>query len=185
MITKSAAATDTVMLVTETQRLSLRRLEVADAPFIHELVNDPTWLAGIGDRGIRTLADAEDYLRKGPIEMYARLGFGLFAIERKVDRQPIGICGLIKRESLPDPDLGYALLPQYAGVGYALEAARACVALARVQLKMPRLLAITTPENIRSRHLLEQLGMSLEKQLRMQPDADELCLYALETGAVS
>lgn len=167
------------MHVTETQRLSLRRLELTDAAFIHQLVNDPTWLAGIGDRGIRTLVDAEDYLRNGPIEMYARLGFGLFAIERKVDRQLIGICGLIQRESLPHPDLGYALLPQYAGVGYALEAARACVALARDKLQMPRLLAITTPENIRSRHLLEQLGMSLEQSFRMQPDGEDLCLYSL------
>jgi [ribosomal protein S5]-alanine N-acetyltransferase len=169
------------MHVTETQRLRLRRLELTDAAFIHQLVNDPTWLAGIGDRGVHTLADAKDYLQTGPIEMYARLGFGLYAVERKVDRQLIGMCGLIKRESLPDPDLGYALLPQYAGVGYALEAARACVALARDQLKMLRLLAITTPENIRSRHLLEQLGMRLEKLVRMQPEAEELCLYALET----
>ncbi|MCB1600973.1 MAG: GNAT family N-acetyltransferase [Lysobacterales bacterium] len=167
------------MHVVETQRLILRRLELGDAEFIFQLVNDPTWLAGIGDRGVRTLTDAQEYLRKGPLEMYERYGFGLYAIERKVDHQLIGICGLLKRETLPEPDLGYALLPQYAGVGYALEAARACVALAREQFRMPRLLAITTPENIRSRHLLEQLGMQLEQRYRVKPEDDELCLYAM------
>ncbi len=167
------------MPVAETHRLILRRLELADAEFIFKLVNDPTWLAGIGDRGVRTLADAQEYLRKGPLEMYERHGFGLYAIERKVDQQLIGICGLLKRETLPEPDLGYALLPQYAGVGYAMEAARACVTLAREQFQMPRLLAITTPENIRSRHLLEQLGMQLEQRYRVKPGDDELCQYAM------
>lgn len=167
------------MQVLDTNRLSLRWLELADAAFIHELVNDPTWLAGIGDRGVRTLEDAENYLRKGPIEMYARLGFGLYAVERKVDRTLIGMCGLLQRETLPDPDLGYALLPQYAGVGYALEAARGCVALARDQFRMQRLLAITSTSNIRSRHLLEQLGMQLEKQQKLRPEDEEVCVYAL------
>jgi [ribosomal protein S5]-alanine N-acetyltransferase len=167
------------MLVIETHRLLLRRLQLADADFIFELVNDPTWLASIGDRGVRTLADAQEYLRKGPLEMYERDGFGLYAIERKVDQQLIGICGLLKRDTLPEPDLGYALLPLYAGVGYALEAARACVSLAREQFKMQRLLAITTPGNIRSRHLLEQLGMQLEEYYQASPEDEELCRYAL------
>lgn len=170
------------MHVAETQRLSLRWLELADADFIFKLVNDPSWLAGIGDRGVLTLADAENYLRMGPLASYQRHGFGLYAVERKVDRQLIGMCGLLQRDTLPDPDLGYALLPQYAGVGYAQEAARACVALAHQQFRMHRLVAITSPENTRSRHLLEQIGMQLEKRYRQSPDHHEFCLYALTLG---
>ena len=116
------------MRVLETDRLILRWMSAGDAPFILELVTEPSWLRFIGDRGVRTPDDAREYIRKGPVDMYARLGFGLYLTERKEDGVPIGICGLLKRESLDDVDLGFANLPRFWGEGYAYEAALAVIA---------------------------------------------------------
>jgi [ribosomal protein S5]-alanine N-acetyltransferase len=168
------------MYITQTERLNLRYLDPGDAGFILDLVNDPSWLRYIGDRGVRSLADAESYIRNGPMDMYAQFGFGMFALQRRDDGSLVGICGLIKRDTLPDVDIGYALLPQFAGQGFALEAARACVSLAHQRFGLQRLLAITTPDNQRSMHLLLQLGMQLLERYRHHPDSEELCLYAMD-----
>lgn len=165
--------------VVETERLRLRLLSFDDAAFILELVNDPSWLRHIGDRGVRTLDDAREYLRVGPIDMYARHGFGLYAIELKSGVGPLGICGLIKRDSLPDVDIGYALLPAYVGQGYALEAARASLVLARERFGLSRLIAITTPDNEASARLLLKLGMHFERHFSVKPESEVLCLYAM------
>ena len=110
--------------VLETDRLILRQLSIEDDAFILELVNDPLWLRFIGDRGVRTLDEARNYILKGPVAMYERAGFGLYLVERKIDGVPMGICGLIKRDVLDDVDLGFAFLPEYRGQGYATESAR-------------------------------------------------------------
>src|ERR1041385_7467042 len=99
----------------EPQRLRLRPLMLDDAPFILRLVNEPSWLQFIGDKGVRHLDDARRYLRKGPLDLYERYGFGPLAVELKVDGTAIGICGLIKRETLPDVDIGFAYFPAYWG----------------------------------------------------------------------
>ena len=113
------------MRVLETERLALRRLTLDDAEFIFRLVNEPSWLRFIGDKNVRNLDDARNYLRTGPLDMYERFGFGMFLVERKHDGVAVGACGLLKRDTLPDPDIGYAFLPEYWGKGYALEAASA------------------------------------------------------------
>ena len=168
------------MIVTRTERLSLRWLEPSDGAFILQLVNDPDWLRYIGDRGIRTLADAEAYIETGPRAMYARLGFGLYAISVNRGRHLIGMCGLIQRDTLPHIDIGYALLPAFRGHGYALEAAQACVALARDTFKVHRLLAIASPDNAASARLLNKLGMQLEQTLELVPGSSPVAMYALE-----
>src|SRR5215218_10903110 len=117
--------------VLSTERLVLRRLAAEDAEFILELMNDPDWLRFIGDRGIRTVEDARGYIATGPVDMYARLGFGLYAVELREDRTPIGICGLIRRDWLEDVDLGFAFLPHFRGAGYAHEAAAETLEYAR------------------------------------------------------
>ncbi|HWS28372.1 MAG TPA: GNAT family N-acetyltransferase [Xanthomonadales bacterium] len=165
--------------VAESERLRLRLLDVDDAAFMLALVNDPSWLRNIGDRGVRSLDDARAYLRKGPIDMYARHGFGLYAIELKSGEGPLGICGLIQRDSLPDVDIGYALLPQYVGQGYALEAAQASVTLARERFGLQRLIAITAPDNAASARLLVRIGMHFERHFSVAPDSEVLCLYAM------
>src|SRR5690606_38235364 len=105
----------TALKVLETQRLVLRRLSAADAPFVLELLNDPAWLEHIGDRGVRTLDDARAYLAAGPVAMYAEHGFGLYLVEVREDGAPAGICGLVRRDFLDDVDLGFAFLPRYRG----------------------------------------------------------------------
>lgn len=166
------------MLVLETPRLALRELTLADAAFILELVNEPLWLQFIGDRGVRTLADAEGYLRQGPLASYAQHGFGLWLVERKADGAPLGLCGLLKRETLPDVDLGFAFLGKFHGQGYAAESAAATLAHGRHKVGLQRVLAITSPGNVASIRLLEKLGLRFEKMFPLAPD-DEVKLFAL------
>jgi len=164
--------------VTQTERLLLRRLDVRDSAFIFELVNEPSWLRYIGDKGVKTLQDAQRYIENGPIEMYQRLGFGLYAVELKENGAPIGICGLIKRDALVDVDLGFAFLPRFWTKGYALESASAVMSYGRRALGLSRIVAIVSQDNHRSARLLEKLGFRLESTVSLQPDGDELKLYA-------
>lgn len=150
------------MVVAETERLILRHLALSDAEFILRLVNEPSWLEFIGDKGVRNLADAGDYLRKGPLDMYARHGFGLFRVEVEQTGEVIGLCGLLKRDSLPDADIGFAFLPQFWGKGYAHEAATAVLDLAQRAFGLKRILAITTPSNRASMRVLEKIGLQFE-----------------------
>ncbi len=163
-----------------TERLRLRHFELNDAPLILELLNSPGWLQFIGDRGIKTLADAEKYLLNGPITMYETLGFGPYHLSLTGDGTPIGMCGPIKRETLDDVDIGFALLPEFTGHGYMLEAARAVLAHARDDLKLPRLAGITTPGNTGSIRVLETIGLRFERAVRLAPDAVELNFYAIK-----
>ncbi len=165
--------------VLETDRLTVRRLDVGDAAFILQLLNDPLWLRFIGDKGVRTLDDARNYLRKGPLAMYEREGFGLFLTARKEDGAAIGMCGLIKRDSLDDVDIGFAFLPEFRAQGYALESASAMLAYGKDVFGLKRIVAIVSPDNERSARLLMKLGMTFEKSVKLTVD-DEVSLYALE-----
>jgi RimJ/RimL family protein N-acetyltransferase len=162
----------------ESDRLALRRLSVRDAPFILQLLNDPDWLRFIGDRGVRTLEDARNYILTGPLESYARHGFGLFLAELKADGTPIGLCGLLKRDVLEDVDVGYAFLPRFRGSGYAYEAAAATLRFAKDRIGLGRVAAITNPDNQRSIRVLEKLGMAFERMVRLSEGAPEIRLYA-------
>jgi [ribosomal protein S5]-alanine N-acetyltransferase len=129
-----------------------------DAAFFLRLLNEPSWLENIGDRGVRSLADAEGYIRNNVWAAYRTCGFGLYAVQLKSAPLPIGLCGLVKRDFLASPDLGFALLPEYVGYGYATEAARAVIAYAHATLGIEQLYAIVQPGNERSVSLLERLG---------------------------
>jgi len=166
------------MKILETDRLVLRQLSTLDADFILDLLNQPSFLHYIGDRGVRTIQDAENYLRKGPMESYGRLGFGLFMVELKDDQVPIGMCGLIKREALQDVDIGFAFLPHYWSKGVAFEAASAVMTYGRDVLTLDRIVAIVSPDNERSIRLLEKIGLKFEKLLKWQEDGTELKMYA-------
>ena len=166
------------MKVLETERLILRRLSVDDGAFILGLLNDPAWLRFIGDKGVRNLEDARNYIVTGPMDMYARLGFGLYLTERKSDAAPIGICGLIKRDALEDVDIGFAFLPDFRGKGYAREAAAAVMEHARSAFGLGRLVAITSPGNEASIRLLEKLGLRFEATVSLAGDSYDVSLYA-------
>ncbi|QJR36539.1 GNAT family N-acetyltransferase [Gemmatimonas groenlandica] len=160
-----------------TERLTLDPLTYSDAEFIVELLTDPDWLRYIGDRGVRTVHDARGYLENGPMASYATNGFGLYRVSLRESGVPIGMCGLLKRDALPDVDIGFAFLPAYRGQGYAFEAAAAIVADARDRLGMTRILAIVTPGNVGSIRVLQKLGMSQDGIVRMQAGGDALCLF--------
>jgi RimJ/RimL family protein N-acetyltransferase len=175
---EARASTKAATEIVATERLRLRRLVLNDAPFILRLVNDPSWLEFIGDKGVRTEHDARKYLAQGPLDMYARLGFGLYLVELRDSSVPIGICGLIKRESLPDVDIGFAYLPEFRGKGYAHEAALAVMAHARRDYSIGRLVAITAPKNEKSIRLLVRLGMTLEESIDLPRDGGTSLLFA-------
>jgi RimJ/RimL family protein N-acetyltransferase len=164
--------------VANTDRLLLRWLDAGDSAFILELVNGPSWIQYIGDKGVKTIEDAQRYIENGPVEMYQKLGFGLYRVELKDNGAPIGICGLIKREALVDVDLGFAFLPRFWGNGYAFESASAVMSYGRKALGLSRIVAIVSQDNHRSAKLLEKLGFSFESTISLQPGGDELKLYA-------
>lgn len=167
------------MRTLETSRLLIRRMSLDDAGFMLALLNEPSWLRFIGDRGVRTEDDAKAYIQNGPLEMYATLGYGFCMVEAKQLAAPIGICGLAKRSYLADPDIGFAFFPQHWGKGYAHEAAAVVLDYARNELGLKRLVATTRIENVASQKLLEQLGLQFE-QMIAHPDGDrELKLYAI------
>lgn len=162
----------------ETERLQLREMTKDDAPFIFQLLNDEGWLRYIGDRKIHNENDAIGYIMKGPVSSYQRNGFGLLMVERKQDGARTGICGLIQRETLPHPDLGFAFLPQFRGKGYAFEAAAAVLAYAKDNLKLPAVCAIVMQENAPSIRVLEKLGLKLERKIPPAGADPELLLYS-------
>lgn len=165
--------------MTETERLRVRWLNVGDSAFIFELVNEPSWIQYIGDKGVKTLQDAARYIENGPMAMYQRAGFGLYMVELTDIAKPIGICGLINREALQDVDLGFAFLPKFWSKGYAFESAAAVVRYGKEVLGLRRIVAILSQDNHRSSKLLEKLGFCFEGTLRLQLNDDELKLYAI------
>lgn len=166
-----------------TQRLMLRHLEARDAPFIYDLVNDPAWLEFIGDRGVRSLADAERYIADGPVAMYQREGFGLFCVVLAATGEAIGLCGLIRRTTLPDVDIGFALAAPHRGSGLISEAGQAVVSWAWEVASLPRLLAITSLHNVASIRVLEKLGFHFERVTTVGDDTEPLRLFALDRPA--
>jgi RimJ/RimL family protein N-acetyltransferase len=161
----------------ETERLALRLFTPEDAGFILELLNDAAFLQHIGDKGVRTLDDACAYIETGPPATYAREGFGLYAVERREDGQTIGMCGLLKRDALEDPDVGFAFLQRFRSQGYAYEATAAVLGHARSTRGLTRILAITSPGNAASIQLLEKLGFRFQRRQLLSAD-DEVNVFA-------
>lgn len=167
------------MEILETERLRLRTLRVDDAPFYLEVVNDPAFIEHIGDRGIRTIDAARKAIAEGPLAMQAALGHSLCLVELKQDGAPIGMCGLIKRETLPEVDIGYAFLPRFGGKGYATEAAAGMLAYAPT-IGIRRVLAITSPGNAGSNAVLKKIGMRFEEVVRLTPEDTGTLLYSYD-----
>lgn len=166
------------MLIIETDRLVLEQATLADAPFFLELLNSPGWLQYIGDRGVHTIEDAEAYIQKSLLQSYADNGFGLYKTSLKTVQVPIGICGIIKRPMLDQPDIGFAMLSAYAKQGYAYEAAHATMDYARSALGLDTILAITIEENHNSRRLLEKIGLQLQGKKRYEGSEEEVLIYS-------
>ena len=164
--------------ILDTRRLTLRQVTPADAAFFLRLLNDPGWIENIGDRGVRSAADAELYISNNIRAHYQTHGYGLYAVQLRAQALPIGLCGLLKRDFLPAPDLGFALLPEYVGAGYACEAARGLLMYAEKNLSVTRLYAIVKRSNHRSISLLERLGFRYQG-VQLLPEGVEIELYTM------
>ncbi len=170
-------------MVLETERLRLRRLTPDDSAFTLELLNEPSYHQFIGDRGVRTLDDARRYIENGPMASYERYGHGLYLVVLKDGEVPMGMSGLIKRDSLEDVDVGYAFRPQFWSQGYATEATEAVLAYGRHTFGLKRIVAIVSPDNYRSIKLLEKLGLSFERMIKLPGDNEAIQLLAWEAPA--
>jgi RimJ/RimL family protein N-acetyltransferase len=167
-----------LMNICETERLILRRFSVDDVEFIFELLNDPAFIQFIGDKGIRTLDDARNYVLNGPLASYERFGFGMYMVALRDAGTPIGMCGLIKREALPDVDVGFAFLPPFRGQGYASEAAAAVIAYGRETFGLTRIAGIVDSANAGSINVLEKLGLVFERMFLMPGEEVPIKLFA-------
>ncbi len=168
-----------------TGRLALRWVTTDDADFMLRIWNDNEFLRFVGDRGLRSDEEARQAIETGPLRLYAEFGYGPYLVTLKPHGEPIGICGLFRREGLPDPDIGFALLPAYRGKGYAREAADVIVEQAQRVLGLTRLTAIVSSENTDSVRLIEALGLQFEQVLRLGGDDRDACLYAVDWNPVS
>ena len=166
------------MLVTD--RLIISKLSYDDCAFIYRLVNEPDFKRYIGDRGVRTMNDARDYLRDGPIGSYRSNGYGLYRVCLRDNSLPVGICGLVNRDQFDFLDLGFAFLEQHCANGYAYESSRAVITHARQQLGLTHVIAVSSEDNLSSLRLLEKLGFHFEAMVRMAGDTKDICRYALD-----
>lgn len=165
-------------LVLQTERLRLRWLTEEDAEFMLGLINEPSFIRNIGDKGIRTVEGARQYLLSGAIDSYERHGYGSYLVELLEDGTPIGICGLVNRAALQEIDVGYAFLPAFWGKGYAVESAAAVLAYGRAALGIARIVAIVAADNASSIRVLEKIGLRFEKKVQLSSDAQEIDLFA-------
>ena len=169
------------MLVLQTERLVLRHFDQNDADFIVRLLNEPSFIEYIGDKGVRTVEEANEYLLNGPIDSYEQFGYGLNRVELRETGEPIGMCGLVRRDNLDDADIGFAFLEQYWLKGYARESAEAVLGHARNMLGLDRIVAIVTPENHSSIKLLQNIGLTFERMIRLSDDDEELEFFVSDT----
>ncbi|MCH6199469.1 GNAT family N-acetyltransferase [Aquiflexum sp. LQ15W] len=164
--------------IIETDRLFLKKLDIEDFRFVITLLNSPGWLQYIGDRKVKNEEQAINYLQTGPLKSYADHGFGLYKVEEKISCLPVGFCGLLKRDTLNHPDLGFAFLPEFIGKGFGHEAAHAIVEFAKTGLGIAVLQAIALPDNMPSIRLLKKLGFHYQRPFRFL-EGNELTLFEL------
>ncbi|KKJ77720.1 GCN5 family acetyltransferase [Kiloniella litopenaei] len=164
-------------IILETDRLIVRELGETDAPFILRLLNDPAFIKNIVDKEVRTLDQACEYINSGPVASYRENGFGLYVVILKEGKASIGMCGLVKRDGLDDPDIGYALLPEYCSKGYAAEAADAVLRYGHDQLGLEKIVGIVNPDNTGSARVLEKIGLTFEKMIKVSEDLPETKYY--------
>ncbi|TAH12357.1 MAG: N-acetyltransferase [Sphingobacteriia bacterium] len=161
----------------ETDRLYLRELSILDSDFMLQLMNTPSWLSFIGDRNVRYKTAASNYISEKIISSYRNNGFGLYLIVLKTKKLPIGICGLVKRDGLLIPDLGFAILPEHEKNGFATEAAKSILLWAKEKLLLPEVCAITTEINNKSIQVLENIGMTFQEKIVLPANKDNFLLY--------
>jgi len=164
----------------ETERLSLRRLTLDDAELMLAVWNDPAFIRYVGDRGIRSIDEARVALEEGALKLFSDYGYGPFRVALITDDTPIGVCGLFRREGLDEPDIGFSILPEHWRKGYAHEAASAVVGHAMTDLRLGRLTAVVSPENVASVALIKKLGLQFERMHCLPGDDDDIAIYDIQ-----
>jgi RimJ/RimL family protein N-acetyltransferase len=168
-------------MIVETKRLILREITVEDAEFILRLVNEPSFVSNIGDKGLKNLNDAERFTLEGYWTNQERSGYGMFLVELKGKGVPIGVCGLLFRKVLDVTDIGFAFLPEYWNRGFAFEAAEVVMQYGDLTLVVSNIVGLTSEDNLGSIKLLKKLGMDFEKTVRMSDDDPGTVLYSYKT----
>lgn len=169
-------------MILETERLILRKLTLADAPFIFELVNSPNWLEYIGEKNVKTIEDAEKYIQVKMLDHYKKYGFGFYLAVTKNTKETLGLTGFIKRDSLENAEVGYAFLPKGEGKGFAIESTKAIMDYGKKQLNISKVVAITHPENKKSQKLLVKLGLRFISLIKL-PEFETECNYFEESNS--
>jgi RimJ/RimL family protein N-acetyltransferase len=154
-----------------------------DAEFIFRILNSPKFIKYIGDRGVRSVDDARDFIENRYRQSYRDHGFGLYTVELKSNKELVGMCGFVRRETLPEPDIGFAFLPEHEGMGYGIESASAVLKYGLDELRFTKVLAITTPDNAASGKLLDKLGFVFERLI--ESDDETLKLFSYESNGPS
>lgn len=157
----------------------MRWLTLEDAELMLMIWNDPAFVMHVGDRGIRTIDQARAEISKGAMRLYQDFGFGPYRVALKQGDEAVGICGIFRRDGMDEPDIGFSTLPHYCNCGYAYESASAVVSYARDVLKLPRLVAIVSPENAASIGLIEKLGLQFETMLRLPGEDHDVGRYGI------
>ncbi len=165
-----------------TERLHLRKLNKGDAEFALRLLNTEGWLKYIGDRGVRTMNDAEEYIRSRVLAHYEQYGFGPYGVSLSGSEELVGFSGLFRRDFLEFPDIGFAFLPEHCGKGYAFESSEAVLREARDNMKLRKLLAFAMKDNFRSAKLLEKLGMKFDRMIAYPGEEEEMMLFSIDFG---
>ena len=159
-------------------RLSFYYLTANDSAMMLALLNEPSFIQNIGDRGVRTLAQATQYLQDGPLASYQQHGYGMYRVVRQEDGASIGLCGLVRRDYLPAADLGYALFPEFTGYGYAQEAAVAVFKYGKTVLQLPNIVGIVQANNLASQRVLHKVGLGKQGSVLVPTTGETLDFYA-------
>jgi RimJ/RimL family protein N-acetyltransferase len=166
------------MILTTTERLTISKVTLADAPFFLELVNTPNFKKYIGDKNLSSIAGVEDYLKAGILKSYEDHGFSYYTLRLHDSEEILGIVGILKRDNLECPDIGFAMLPQFEGKGYGYESSVAMMQLAKAQFGIDKIAAITLEHNTNSINLITKLGLEFEKKVKPFADEAELLFFA-------
>lgn len=166
------------MTLLETNRLTLQKITIEDAPFYLKLFNSKGWLKYIGDRNVNSIEEAEAYIKKNYLPSYEQHGYGSYTVKLKQTGETIGACGLYKRENLEHPDIGFSFLNEYIGMGYGYEAASAVMEYAKTTLALTTILGFTVPYNTASIKLLKKLGLQQNGTFTFENDPEELLLFS-------
>lgn len=161
----------------ETKRLYCRPTQLQDASLVLKLTNTPDWISFIGDRNIRSKAQAKEYIKTKMLPQLEALGYGNYTIILKENDVKIGTVGLYNRDGLEGVDIGFGLLPDYYSKGYAYEASKELLTIAKNNFRLSNIQAITLPENKASIRLIERLGLIFKETVQLPDDPDTLLLY--------